>query len=63
MNESYWMTGYSAVESQLVITGLGVEKLDIAENQDNRDRKCPDDPRKSFIGHPDATQFLPIYDN
>jgi hypothetical protein len=43
---------------------VGIEKLDIAENQDkSEDRKCPDDPRKSFIGHPDAMQFLRIYDN
>jgi len=45
-------------------TGVGVEKLDIAENQDKSgDRQSPDDPRKSFIGHPDAMQFLRIYDN
>jgi hypothetical protein len=43
---------------------VGVEKLDIAENQDKSvDRKCPDDPGKSFIGHLDAMQFLRIYDN
>jgi hypothetical protein len=42
---------------------VGVEKLDIAENQDKSgDRECPDDPRKSFIGHPDAMQFLRVYD-
>jgi hypothetical protein len=42
---------------------VGVEKLDIPENQDNLgDRKCPDDPRKSFIGHSDAMQFLQICD-
>jgi hypothetical protein len=45
-------------------TGVGVEKLDIAENQDkSEDRQCPDDPRESFIGHFDAMQFLRIYDN
>jgi hypothetical protein len=28
-------------------TGVGVEKLDIAENHDKSgDRQCPDDPRK-----------------
>jgi hypothetical protein len=42
---------------------VGVEKPDIAGNQNNSgDRKCPDDPRKSFIGHPDAMHFLRIYD-
>jgi hypothetical protein len=46
-----------------VINRVGVEKLDIAENQDNPSiGKCPDDPRKSLIGHPDAMQFLGIYD-
>jgi hypothetical protein len=41
----------------LAITGVVVEKLDTAENQDKSgDRKCPYDPRKSFIGHPDAMQ-------
>jgi hypothetical protein len=30
---------------------VGVEKVDIAENQEKSgDRKCPDDPRKSFKG-------------
>jgi hypothetical protein len=38
---------------------VGVEKLDIPENQDKSGiRKWPGDPRKSFIGHPDAMQFL-----
>jgi hypothetical protein len=42
----------------MVITGEAVEKLDMAENQDKSgDSKCPDNPRKSFIGHPDATLF------
>jgi hypothetical protein len=41
-----------------VVRPVAVEKLDISENQDElRDRKCPGDPRKSFIGHPDATLF------
>src|ERR1700682_6599417 len=32
-----------------------LEKLGIAENRDESgDIKCPDDSRKSFIGHPDA---------
>jgi hypothetical protein len=45
------------------MSGVGVEKLGIAENQDKSGvRKCPDNPRKSFIGHPGAMQFLRIYD-
>jgi hypothetical protein len=43
---------------QLALTGVGVEKVDIHKNGVIlRDRKCLGDPRKSFIGHPDATLF------
>jgi len=41
---------------QLLPTGVGVEKVDIDKNGAILgDRKCPGDPRKSFLGHPDAT--------
>jgi hypothetical protein len=37
---------------------VGVEKVDIHKNGVILgDRKCLCDPRKSFVGHPDATQF------
>jgi hypothetical protein len=37
---------------------VDVEKLDIHKNDVIwGDRKCLRDPRKSFVGHPDATQF------
>jgi hypothetical protein len=37
---------------------VGVEKVDIYKNGVILgDRKCLGDPRKSFVGHPDATQF------
>jgi hypothetical protein len=44
---------------------VGVEKLDIAENQDKSERidNVQTIREKSFIGHPDAMQFLRIYDN
>jgi hypothetical protein len=42
--------------SQLAITGVHVEKVDIHKNGVILgDRKCLDNPRKSFVGHPDAT--------
>jgi hypothetical protein len=38
-----------------VLRAVGVEKLDFAGNQDKSGgRKCPDDARRSLIGHPDA---------
>jgi len=38
-----------------VITPVAVEKLEISEIRTNLgDRKCLGDPRKSFVGHPDA---------
>jgi hypothetical protein len=46
----------------IVANRSGVEKLDIAENQDKSgDRKCPDESRKSLVRHPDAMQFLRIF--
>jgi PIN domain nuclease of toxin-antitoxin system len=46
------------IEFQLAITGVGVEKVDTHKNGVILgDRKCLGDPRKSFVGHPDATQF------
>jgi hypothetical protein len=45
-------------------TGVGVEKLDLAENQDKSGIDNVQTIRKkSFIGHSDAMQFLRIYDN
>ena len=42
----------------MVRTGVGVEKVDIHKNGVILgDRKCLGDPRKSFVGHSDATQF------
>jgi hypothetical protein len=38
---------------------VAVEKLIFLKNQAKfGDRKCPDDPRESFIAHPDAILFL-----
>jgi hypothetical protein len=38
------------------IEAVGVEKVDIHKNGVILgDRKCLGDPRKSFVGHPDAT--------
>jgi hypothetical protein len=38
---------------------VAVEKLIFLKNLPNfGDRKCPDDPRESFIAHPDAILFL-----
>jgi hypothetical protein len=38
---------------------VGVEKLNISEISENfGDRKCLNEQRKSFVGHPDAIQFL-----
>jgi hypothetical protein len=40
---------------------VGVEKLGISEIRTNfGDRKCLTEQRKSFVGHPDAIQFLQI---
>jgi hypothetical protein len=45
--------------SRLVLTGVGVEKVDIHKNGVILgDRKCLGDQRKSFVGHPDATLFV-----
>jgi hypothetical protein len=50
------ITGIPEVEPQLAMTGVGVEKVDIHKNGVIfGDRKCLGDPRKSFVGHPDAT--------
>jgi len=47
-----------------VITGVGVEKLDIAEIRTKSGIvNVQNDPIKVFIGHPDAMRFLRIYDN
>jgi hypothetical protein len=44
------------------ITGVGVEKLEISENQYKfGDRKCLGNLNKSFVGHPDAIYFLRIF--
>jgi hypothetical protein len=41
---------------------VGVEKVDIRKNGVILgDRKCLDDPRKSFVGHPDATLFCDLF--
>jgi hypothetical protein len=46
---------------QLLRTGVGVEKLEISENQYKfGERKCLGSLNKSFIGHPDAIYFLKI---
>jgi hypothetical protein len=40
---------------------VAVEKLDISEIRANfGDRNCLTEQRKSFVGHPDAIQFLQI---
>jgi hypothetical protein len=45
-------------DSQLVQTPVAVEKLGISEIRANLgDRKCPGDPRRSFVGHPNAILF------
>ena len=47
------------VESRLVITGVGVEK--VAFGEDSRrfgDRKCSPESRKSLVGHPSAMKFM-----
>jgi hypothetical protein len=41
---------------------VAVEKLGISVIRQNLgDRKCPGEPRKSFIGHPDTICFQRIY--
>jgi hypothetical protein len=41
---------------------VGVEKLDICKKGVILgDRKCLGGPRKSFVGHPDVTQFLDLF--
>jgi hypothetical protein len=43
----------------LVQTPVAVEKLPFRRKLPKfGDRKCPDDPRESFIAHPDAILFL-----
>jgi hypothetical protein len=50
-----------AENSQLLQTGVGVEKLHFLQNSRNLgDRKCLGKLRKSFVGHPDAILFLRI---
>jgi hypothetical protein len=45
--------------SKLLLTAVAVEKLGISGIGANLgDRKCPGDPRRSFIGHPRAILFL-----
>jgi hypothetical protein len=44
---------------QLMKSGVAVEKLGISEIRANLgDGKCLGDPRRSFVGHPDAILFL-----
>jgi hypothetical protein len=46
----------------LARTGVGVEKLEISENQYKfGDRKCLGNLNRSFVGHPDAIYFLRIF--
>jgi hypothetical protein len=41
---------------------VAVEKLGLQKISANSgDRKCLGDPRKSFVGHPDALRFRQIY--
>jgi hypothetical protein len=48
-------------ESVVGVMPVVVEKLDISEMTGNcEDRKCPTKQKESFVGHPDATQFLRI---
>jgi hypothetical protein len=45
----------------LALTGVAVEKLGFPKISANSgDRKCLGDPRKSFVGHPDASRFWQI---
>ena len=45
--------------SQLVLSPVAVEKLGISEIRASLgDGKCLGDPRRSFVGHPDAILFL-----
>jgi hypothetical protein len=54
--------GNPKVEAQLTTTGVGVEKLEISENQHKfGDRKCLGNLNKSFVGHPNAIYFLRIF--
>jgi hypothetical protein len=40
---------------------VGVEKVAVRPKQPKlMDRKCLGDPRKSFVGHPDAILFSPF---
>jgi hypothetical protein len=42
-------------------SGVAVEKLTFRLKEPKfGDRKCPGDPRKSIVGHPDAITFLRI---
>jgi hypothetical protein len=42
----------------LALTGVAVEKVAFLEKLPKvGDRKCPGDPRESFIAHPDAILF------
>jgi hypothetical protein len=48
--------------AQLLISGVGVEKLEISENQYKfGDRKCLGNLNKSFVGHLDTIYFLRIF--
>jgi hypothetical protein len=43
----------------MLSTGVAVEKVAFLEKLPKLgDRKCPGDPRESFIAHPDAILFL-----
>jgi hypothetical protein len=44
--------------SQLALSGVGIEKLLFCTiGLKSGDRKCPPDPRKTFVGHPGAMNF------
>jgi hypothetical protein len=52
---------HGQTRSQLLLTGVAVEKLHFRQNTENLgDRKCLGKPRTSFLGHPDAILFLRI---
>jgi hypothetical protein len=49
------------IEGSCALSPVAVEKLDISEIETNLgDRKCPNESRRSFVGHPDAIYFLRI---
>jgi hypothetical protein len=61
LSHSTWYKNRRSRQGQLTQSGVAVEKVHFSQNSRNlRDRKCLGEPRKSFVGLPNAKFFRPF---